>query len=125
MNDVTKMPAAQKKVVAAPAMDEEMEKALGELICRLNPYSHEMDIFLLPKAPKGDELSQIELEADAEYAANWEFKGQAQRINTAIRIKYRYPVRKKDHDGTVAPDAPILYWLEDYLLIGYEGGAGP
>ena len=99
---------------------------LSELICRLNPYtertdpangttSGEMDIRVGP-AHGDDACSEIQLEIDAKYASDWTFKGAPHRINTAVRIKYRYPV--KDRHG-----AP-LYWVEDYLLLGYEGAGG-
>jgi len=34
----------------------------------------------------------------------------------AYRIKYRFPINDKDGNA--------LYWLEDYLLIGFEGSMG-
>jgi hypothetical protein len=105
--------------------DDGME-LLGELICRLNPYtkrtdpendtcSGEMDV--LVARPSGDSpFSRIQLEIDNKYSADWSFKGTAHHVNTAVRIKYRYPVNGKD--GTP------LYWIEDYLLLGYEGAGG-
>jgi hypothetical protein len=108
-----------------------MEETLGELICSLNPYINanttEMDIYLASPATgtKPPDLSQVELEVDAKYASAWEFKGAPQRVNTAVRIKYRYGVGQ---DKTKPPDPktnPIAYWIEDYILIGYEGAGGP
>jgi hypothetical protein len=98
--------------------DAKMEKAIGELICRLNPYTKEMDIFVGNPGPPGspNKYRQVELEIDDKYADAWAFKGQPQRINRSFRIKYRYP--KKDDNGN------ILYWLVDYLLVGYEGAGG-
>jgi hypothetical protein len=93
---------------------------LGDLINDLNPYydatvpAWEMDIqtgtVTLPPP------SRMEVEVDDQYPGEWSFAGQPQKINRALRIKYRYPV--------TAPSG-IVYWLEDYLLIGFEGsGAG-
>jgi len=100
------------------ATEMSMEQELGELICMLNPYTHDMDIYVRNPDPKtiATDYKQIELEVESKYPGEWSFKGQAQRINTAGRIRYRYPV--KDEAGEV------LYWKDDYLLIGYEG-AGP
>ena len=112
-------------------------EAFGDLICRLNPYTErtdltsprvtgKMDVFLVanytdPNNQGAVPLSQVELEIDAKYAASWTFKGQPQNVNTAVRIKYRYPVYPdKDHTGP----ADALYWVEDYVLIGYEGAGG-
>jgi len=120
---------------------------LGQLICNLNPYTErsdlpasprttgKMDVFLAtnhppypdPSNPGGsppaaNPFSQIELEVDTKYAADWTFKGQPQRVNTAVRIKYRYPVFPTDD---TADPAKALYWIEDYLLLGYEGAGGP
>ena len=118
-------------------------EVLGELICRLNPYTErkdltsprttgKMDVFLAPLTnyppqpdpgnpgrtlpPQPNPYSQVELEVDSKYAADWTFKGQPQRVNTAVRIKYRYPVL--DGEGNQ------LYWVEDFLLLGYEGAGG-
>jgi hypothetical protein len=108
-------------------MDSKMEEALGELICRLNPYTHEMDIYVgNPDPSKFDNNPrQLDLEVDTKYPGEWAFKGQSQRINTSIRLRYRYPVRTKKPDGTPDPKGEILYWLDDYVLIGYEGAGGP
>ncbi len=120
--------------------------ALGELICRLNPYtertdpaSHrhtgKMDVYLAPNHPPvpnpsnptgapadANAYAQIELEVDAKYASEWAFKGQPQRINTAFRIRYRYPVFASK--GDAADPSKALYWVDDYILIGYEGAGG-
>lgn len=45
---------------------------------------------------------------------DWAFKGQPRRIDTALRIAYRW--KKVVGDQTV--------WITDYLLIGYEGSNG-
>jgi hypothetical protein len=99
---------------------EAMEKTVGELICRLNPYTHEMDIYVGNPKPNDDNGNpcQVELEIDDKYPGEWSFKGEPQRINRSIRLRYRYPVRDKEHPNT------ILYWVNDYLLIGYEGAGG-
>ena len=96
-----------------------MEEELGELICRLNPYTHEMDIYVGNPDPKHiqNDYRQIELEVESNYPGEWSFKGQGQRINTAGRIRYRYPVKDKETGN-------LKYWQDDYLLIGFEG-AGP
>ena len=95
-----------------------MEQELGELLCRLNPYTPDMDIYVGNPDPKtiANDYKQIELEVESGYPGEWRFKGQAQRINTAGRIRYRYPMRDKT--------GKVLYWKDDYLLVGYEG-AGP
>jgi len=108
---------------------------LGQLIMLLNPYTvnrqygglptGEMDAYILnptatPGGANNGKISQIELEVDANYPGDWTFKGGPQKITKAARIKYRFPVMS---DSTAT--ATVLYWIEDYLLIGYEGsGAG-
>jgi hypothetical protein len=47
---------------------------------------------------------------------DWSFKGQPRRVDTALRIAYRWA--KKDKDGK------FICWITDYLLIGYEGSNG-
>lgn len=105
---------------------------LGDLIMRLNPYTNhsadpphnqgtgEMDIYInntpTPGGAANGTIEQIELEVDLKYADNWSFKGQPQNIAKAARILYRYPVR--DVGGN------ILYWAQDYLIIGFEGANG-
>lgn len=115
-------------------MAENIPQDLGKLICKLNPYINiagktgDIDIYVDnpsppptgaaavdPRVPAID-LCQTEIEADDAYAAEWSFKGTGQRIARAVRIKYRYP--KLDAAGAVA------CWLEDYLLVGYEGSGG-
>jgi hypothetical protein len=112
-------------------------EAFGDLICRLNPYTErtdltsphvtgKMDVFLAatytdPSNPGDSPLSQVQLQIDAKYAASWTFKGQPQNVNTAVRIKYRYPVYP---DAAHTTPADVLYWVEDYVLIGYEGAGG-
>lgn len=113
---------------------------LGKLICDMNPYTEmpkfqmsgalktgKMNVFVAnPSAapaeptvtaePTGT-VEQIEVEVDAGYNAQWAFKGQNQNVNTALRVKYKFPVL----DANNKP----LYWVTEHLLIGYEGsGAG-
>jgi hypothetical protein len=109
-------------------------KDLGKLILGLNPYTKrdmrdsdpvlvagEMDIYCSSPSPGKDapDISQIEVELDGPYRQEWTFKGELQKVGMAYRIKYRFPVYRKD-DSEKTP----LYWLEDYVLIGFEGGMG-
>jgi hypothetical protein len=80
-----------------------------------------MDVYVGNSNPAlvaaGGSVDQIEVEVETNYAAQWAFKGQAQNVNTALRIKYRFPVLGKDGEN--------LYWVTEHLLIGYLGsGAG-
>ena len=97
-----------------------MEEAIGKLVCMLNPYTRDMDIYVGNADPKtvDNDFRQVDLEVDTNYPAEWEFKEQRQRVNTAARIRYRYPVKDKDTGA-------ILYWIDDYMLIGFEGSGGP
>ena len=116
-------------------MAEDIAKDLGDLICELNPYTDvpdqtgktggtgDMDIYVdnpnKPPAPGKDrdtpaDPCQMEVEVDDEYAGEWTFKGEAQHIAKAVRIKYRYPIL----DPTTKK--PVR-WIDDYLLVGYEG----
>ena len=105
---------------------------LGDLILNLNPYTKrdlpdsdptlktgQMDPYC--GSPHSEttapDISQIEVEADGPYRQEWTFKGEPQKIGMAYRIKYRFPVKNKDSDT-------ILYWIEDYMLIGFEGSMG-
>lgn len=106
--------------------------ALGKLICDMNPYTEmpkyemhyalktgKMNVYVgNPVSANSDgTVDQIEVEVEANYPAQWAFKGQAQNVNTALRIKYRFPVLDKDQNP--------LYWVTEYLLVGYLGsGAG-
>jgi hypothetical protein len=109
---------------------------IGTLVQLLNPYTNnqlvptggpptgQMDIYMsnptpTPGGAAGATIQQIQLEVDNRYPGDWTFKGQAQRVAKAVRIPYRYPVM----DGTGA-NANVLYWVEDYLLVGYEGAPG-
>src|SRR6266568_4286418 len=113
--------------------------ALGELICRLNPYTDlppdattgeqtgEMEIAVLPPAsvaaaPKGKQdphiasIASVAIEVERNYGSKWTFKGQTQTVRTAFRIPYRFAVRDKD--------GRTLYWQTEHLLIGYAGAEG-
>lgn len=109
-----------------------MAQDLGDLINTLNPYTDNtqpqrgaltggMDIYTAdaiaaPPVPAGTHRDRIMVEVDSKYPGEWIFKGEPQRINKAVRIRYRFPV--VDGNGN------LLYWVEDYLLIGFEGANG-
>ena len=123
---------------------------LGNLILRLNPYTNRdlpysdpvlvagpMDIYCnSPSSGKTPpDISQIEVELDGPYRQEWTFKGELQKVGMAYRIKYRFPVYPKPAPTPPGPTPPgptpppppppqPLYWLEDYVLIGFEGGMG-
>lgn len=103
---------------------------LGNIINDLNPYydssistligppGWQIDIDLATTAPgpiPGVVDPNVKLEVDDHYYGEWNFNGQPQKISRALRIRYRYPVS--------APSGGV-YWLEDYLLIGFEGADG-
>jgi len=106
---------------------------LGNIINDLNPYydatiptppGWQMDIDLATAAPGSPFIvppipgvvgPNVMLEVDDHYYGEWNFNGQPQKISRALRIRYRYPVR--------APSGAV-HWLEDYLLIGFEGADG-
>jgi hypothetical protein len=113
--------------------DEKMAQAddIGKLIMLLNPYTDkpdtpkhgqatgEMDVYMGQNAG----IPQIQLQVDANYPGEWTFKGEPQKINKAVRILYRYPVLGPPSGSPPTPT--VLYYVEDYLLIGFEGsGAG-
>ncbi len=100
---------------------------LGNLIIKMNPYIHgpldsmdphmfvdAFDIHTSPPSspPSPPDPRQVWMEMDTRYPGEWTFKGQPHRINTALRIAYRWARRK---DGI---------WITDYLMIGYEGSNG-
>ena len=58
----------------------------------------------------------IWMEMDKYGTGDWAFKSQPHRIDTALRIAYRWPM--KDKAGN------FICWITDYLLIGYEGSNG-
>jgi hypothetical protein len=109
---------------------------LGKLIIMLNPYTKGaadgMDPHTFtaaapsagpagaapaaPAAGSGSGPGRIWMEIDTKYADDWTFKGQPHSISKAVRIAYRWA--KKDDNGN------ILYWVTDFLLIGFEGSNG-
>lgn len=103
---------------------------LISLMARMNPYTsgkiRDMDLYIdSPTSGKRrGHRSQIEMELDGDYPGEWNFKGQPQKINRVLRIKYRCKVRKKDAYGNQDPNDPVLYWMTAYLLVGFEDG-GP
>ncbi|HXC14554.1 MAG TPA: hypothetical protein VNV39_17175 [Stellaceae bacterium] len=110
---------------------------LGKMICDMNPYTEmpkyamsgalktgTMDVFLNAPAPgtTAPDISQIQVEEEGHYGAQWDFKGTSYRVNTALQVKYRFPVLgAPPADGG---DAPILYWVTESLLIGFVGSNG-
>jgi len=115
--------------MAKGAAPRAMDGLVG-LLARQNPYTagqvDDMDLYIAH--PNSDEPdggpSQIEMELDGDYPGTWDFKGQPQKINRVLRIKYRCKVRKKDASGNQNPSDPDFYWMTAYLLIGFEDG-GP
>jgi len=111
---------------------------LGALIINMNPYaggSMEPHTFLPaqqssappsttpgaspsppvpPAAPQAPDATCILMEMDRYGTGDWAFKGQPRRVDTALRIAYRW---KKVVGGQTL-------WITDYLLIGYEGSNG-
>ena len=62
------------------------------------------------------DLSHFQLELQDNYADSWKFKGEAQTVNLAVRIQYRWA--KLDSKGK------FLCWVTDYMLVGFEGSGG-
>lgn len=110
---------------------------LGALIIKMNPYAGgtmEPHTFLSaqppPAPPTGatpnpasstpaaqpPDATCIWMEMDKYGTGDWAFKGQPRRIDTALRIAYRWAM--KDKQGN------FICWITDYLLIGYEGSNG-
>ena len=113
------------------AMTAKMAQDLGDVIEALNPYSSaqgylktgEMDLYAgesTPQIPPQGSKSQIIIETDdkyaGDYAGEWAFKGQSQRIAKAVRIRYRVPVLDQNNNP--------IYYIDDYLMIGFEGSNG-
>ncbi len=106
--------------------------ALGELICRLNPYTRlpadptsglstgDMQVGMLPPADPAYQdpnatIACMGIEVERNYKPTWTFKGQEQSVTAAARIPYRFPVYK---------NGALAYWQTEYLLIGFVGGGG-
>lgn len=108
---------------------------IGNLILNLNPYTNDPDSGRnrstgqmnpyvgnpSPTDPPTGTLAEMQVEIDNNYPGEWSFKGEPQRINTAVRIPYRYPVYGAP---TSSGSKSIIYWVTDYLLIGFEGAGG-
>ncbi|HXC90867.1 MAG TPA: hypothetical protein VNV18_11950 [Stellaceae bacterium] len=109
-----------------------MEKQLGKLIVSLNPYTDAALKVMqfghagaaadaaaaVNAAASVNNAADFEFEIADKYAEMWSFKGESQKVNKAIRMKYRWP--KLDPQD----QKKILYWVTDYLLIGFEGTGG-
>jgi len=108
-----------------------MECDLGTLIRMCNPYGGggpgtmhighnappSVTELASMAAPETEDLSQFEVEVD-NYDGDWAFMGMSHRVTRALKIKYRYPLRDRDHN-------PTGIYGTQYLLIGYIGGNGP
>ncbi|HEY3908719.1 MAG TPA: hypothetical protein VGM07_02395 [Stellaceae bacterium] len=116
-----------------------MIEDLGKLICDMNPYTEMpkwqmsgavstgvMDPYVLNPAPTvpvpTGTTAQFVLEREGRYPAQWNFKGQPYNVNTAVKLCYRFPVLGKPVNPDDPP--PVLYWVTEYLLIGYLGANG-
>jgi hypothetical protein len=98
-----------------------LDEDLGKLISMMNPYtdgsegSMDPHMFINPRSELSDRnIEDVWMEIDSNYPASWTFKGQEQKVNTALRIGYRW----KKHVGKTT------VWLTDYLLVGFEGSGG-
>jgi hypothetical protein len=98
-----------------------LDENLGRLICMMNPYTDgeegTMDphMFIDAKSESLDHnVKDVWMEIDSNYPASWTFKGQEQKVSTALRIGYRW---KKTRGGKTV-------WMTDYLLVGFEGSGG-
>lgn len=106
--------------------------ALGELICRINPYTDlpkdqtsglstgKMEVAMLPPAQQGytpgnATIACMGIEVERGYKPTWTFKGQEQSVTAAAKVPYRFPVYK---------NGELAYWQTEFLLIGFVGGGG-
>ena len=110
-----------------------------QLICRLNPYTRLpknentglstglMKIGMLPPAAEykprdlNHTIASMGIEVERNYKPVWNFKGQDQTVQSAVRIPYRFPVYGHDEGGK---GKQLLYWQTEYLLLGFVGGGG-
>jgi len=112
----------KKAAAAAEATDADItaaEKAaadLGELILKMNPYTNSQIKNTNRSTGEMEIIGANAVEMEGPYAQEWTFKGHPQRVGMAVRIKYRYPVRNEGSE--------TLFWVEDYLLIGFQGSMG-
>ena len=110
--------------------------ALGELICRLNPYTElpfdktanmqtgKMEVGTLPKPtgnyavndPHINTIACIEIEVEKNYGAKWTFKGQTQSVK-AVR-----PSLTVSRSRTSRASTPIGRRNSCWLVGGAEGG---
>jgi hypothetical protein len=102
-----------------------VEGDLGTLIRLLNPYTDgsagTMHLAPAGAAPPSSppavdptDLAQIRLEVE-NHAGEWTFKANPQRVQRALRIEYRYPLK----DVTGVPNG---LFATQHLLIGYVNG---
>lgn len=125
-------------------MANEMD-ALGELICRMNPYTNRKNdpatglkktggMQIQPphantpvtqggaststaNAPSVDDIiKKIPVEIVRNYGEKWAFKGQSFSLKTAVRIPYHFEATNEDGE---------IYMQTETLLIGYAGSDGP
>ena len=104
-------------------------QGLIDLLAVMNPYTmdnvSEMDFWVRnpdPTVSANNTFRSMEVKIEKEYPGTWDFKGQPRKVNLALRVKYRYPVRAKDDYGNRTGE--VLSWITDYLLVGYED-SGP
>lgn len=128
--------ATAATVSAQPSKHDPGMDALGDLICRLNPYTRLptnpttglstglMSIGMLPSAQSGykaddpnSTIACMGIEVERQYKPVWTFKGQEQTVQAAVRIPYRFPVYSNN-------GKELLYWQTEYLLLGFVGGGG-
>ena len=106
---------------------KDIASQLGELICKLNPYTNQQNIMTGQSTgemvfsvdstkPVGSAEAVVGVEMEGPYRQEWTFKGAPQRVGMAARIKYRYPVKNKD--------GAVLYWIDEHILVGFAGGMG-
>ncbi len=120
-------------------MPPAMAQDLGNLIDQLNPYTDlarpgypmtgGMNVYggnPAPTVPPTGSVGQIHIEVDSKYPGEWSFKGEPQHVSKAVRIRYRFPVLSGPLPaaGATGPAPTVLYWIDDYLLIGFEGANG-
>jgi hypothetical protein len=115
------IPTIGKSIPKGEPWMSKLDEDLGKLISMMNPYTNgeegTMDphMFIEARSESSDfNIKDVWMEIDNNYPAPWSFKGQEQKVNTALRIGYRW--KKRRGDTTV--------WVTDYLLVGFEGSGG-
>jgi len=112
--------------MATSARHKNTMEGFVELVASMNPYTSgkvdDMDLFIgyPTEGTDAPDPSQIEMELDGDYPGEWTFKGQPQKINRVMRIKYRCKAKYKGARAS----GDDYYWMTAYLLIGFEDG-GP